>query len=138
MVLRSAINSSSSATSGQTASNLPAACGSEVITCTRSAPRKEIHLPPNILQLSVSRRRNPPPRKLSGLQTRKGGDAEEEVAGNTEDYNGKRVLFEPLHSRHVLRGGFPRQDRGTATASHTSGGRSRHYGTQGPCGLTPT
>jgi hypothetical protein len=37
---------SSLAMSGQTASNLPAACGAGAVICTRSAPRKGIHLPP--------------------------------------------------------------------------------------------
>jgi hypothetical protein len=46
MVLRSAITASSSATSGQTANSLPAACGAEGVICRRSAPRKEIHRPP--------------------------------------------------------------------------------------------
>jgi hypothetical protein len=45
MVLRIAITASSAATSGQTASNLRAACGEGAVTCTRSAPRKGIHLP---------------------------------------------------------------------------------------------
>jgi hypothetical protein len=50
------------------------------------------------------------------------------------------VLFQPHHSRSVLRGGSPRQDRGTAAASDTScgSGRSRHNGTQDPCGFAPT
>jgi hypothetical protein len=38
-------NCSSSATSGQTESSLPAACGAEAVTNTRRAPRKEIRLP---------------------------------------------------------------------------------------------
>jgi hypothetical protein len=46
VLLPSATNASSSATSGQTASSLPAAYGEEAVTYTRSAPRKEIHLPP--------------------------------------------------------------------------------------------
>jgi hypothetical protein len=46
MILRSAITASSSATSGQTAGNVPAPCGAGVVTCTRSAPRKRIHLQP--------------------------------------------------------------------------------------------
>jgi hypothetical protein len=81
-----------------------------------------------------------PSRQLSGLQTPEGGDAEKEVIEDTQDYNGKGVLFQPHHCRHVLRGSTPRQDRGTAAASDTSGGsgRSRHSGTQGPCGVTPT
>jgi hypothetical protein len=57
-----------------------------------------------------------------------------------EDYNGKGALFQPHHSKHVLRGEAPRQDRGTVAASDTSGGsaRSRHNGTQAPCIPTPT
>jgi hypothetical protein len=137
MLLPSATTASSSATSEQTASSFPAACGAEAITYTRSAPRKEIHLPPNMLQLLITGGEKPQPRKLSRLQTRGGGDAEK-VTEDTQDYNGDGALFQPHHSRHVLRGGVPRQDRGTATASVTSGVTSRHNGTQGPCGLTLT
>jgi hypothetical protein len=87
---------------------------------------------PDMLQLLIVGRRKHPSRQISGLQTSEG-----EVP---EDYNGKGVLFQPHHSRRVLRGGTPRQGRGTAAASDTSGdsGRSRHSGTQSPCGLTPT
>jgi hypothetical protein len=46
MVLRRAITASISTTSGQTANNRPSACGAEGVTSTRSAPRKEIQLPP--------------------------------------------------------------------------------------------
>jgi hypothetical protein len=60
------------------------------------------------------------------------------VAEDTQDYNGKGILFQPHHSRNVLRGGAPRQDRGTAAVSDTSGGRCSHIENQGPCGLTPT
>jgi hypothetical protein len=42
----------------------------------------------NMLQLSVGGRRKPTSRKLSGLQTR-----EVRYAENTQDYNGKGVLF---------------------------------------------
>jgi hypothetical protein len=92
----------------------------------------------NMLQVSVGGRRKPPFLKLTGLQTRESGDTEREVAEDSQDYNGKGVLFQPHNSRHVLLGGAPRQDRGTAAASDTSGGsgRSRHNGTQSPCGLT--
>jgi hypothetical protein len=65
-----------------------------------------------------------------------GRDAEEEVAEDIQDYNGEGVLFQPHHPRHVLQGGAARQDRGTAAASDTSGGRPLHNGTQGPCGFT--
>jgi hypothetical protein len=49
------------------------------------------------------------------------------------------VLFQLHHSNCVLCGSTPRQERGTAKASNTSGGSgsSRHIGTQGPCGFTP-
>jgi hypothetical protein len=95
---------------------------------------------PNMLQLPVGGRRKTPSRQLSELQTREGGDAEKEVAEDTQDYNGKAVLFQPHLSRHVLRGIAPRQENGTATASDRSdgSGRSGHSGTQGPCSLTPT
>jgi hypothetical protein len=46
MALLSAIAASRSATSGQTASNLPTACGAGTVTCIRSAPRKRISFPP--------------------------------------------------------------------------------------------
>ena len=66
--------------------------------------------------------------------------SEKQIAEDTQNYNGKAVLFRHHHARRVLRGGAPRQDRGTAATSDTSGssGRPRHKGTQGPCGLTPT
>jgi hypothetical protein len=83
MVLRSSITASSSAMSGQTANNLPAGCGAEGVACTRSAPRKGIHLPPQRAATVGWRKEKPPSRKLSGLQTREGGDAEEEVAEDT-------------------------------------------------------
>jgi hypothetical protein len=106
----------------QTASSLPAACGAEAVTYTTCAPRKEIHLPlqhaatggwrkektpfPQIIGAADMRRRC---RKRSGIQ----------------DYNGEGVLFKIHHSRHILRGGAPRQDRGTAAASDTSVGSGR-------------
>jgi hypothetical protein len=73
------------------------------------------------------------------LQTQEGADEEKEITEDTQDYNRKGVLFEPHHFRHALRGGAPRQGRGTTAASDTSGGsdRSRLNGTQDPCGLTP-
>jgi hypothetical protein len=46
MFLPSATTASSSATSGQIASSLPAACGAEAVTYTRNTPRKEIRLQP--------------------------------------------------------------------------------------------
>jgi hypothetical protein len=45
MLLPSATTASSLATSGKTASCLPAVCGAEAVTYTRSAPRKKIRLP---------------------------------------------------------------------------------------------
>jgi hypothetical protein len=68
---------------------------------------------PSMLQLPVGGRRETPSRQLSGLQTHE-GDVEKEVAEDIQDYNGKGVLFQPHHSRRVLRGGAPRQDRETA------------------------
>jgi hypothetical protein len=92
----------------------------------------------NMLQLLVGGRRKTPSRQLSGLQTREGGDAEKAVPEDIQDYNRKGVLFQPHHSRYVLRGGALRQERGTAAASDTSDGRSHQNGTQGTCGFTPT
>jgi hypothetical protein len=89
MVLRSAITASSLATSGQTANNLPAACGAEEVTYKRSAPRKRIHFLSQCASTLGWRKEKTPSRKLSGLQTRGRGDAEEEVAEDTQDYNGK-------------------------------------------------
>jgi hypothetical protein len=91
--------------------------------------------------MPLAGRRRTPSRKLSGLQTREGGDAGKEVAKDIQDHNRNGVLFQPHNSRHVLCGGAPRQDRGTAEASDPSkisGGRSRHKGTKGSHGLTPT
>jgi hypothetical protein len=45
MLLPSSTTASSSATSGQTVSSLPAPCGAEAVTYTSSAAVKEIHLP---------------------------------------------------------------------------------------------
>jgi hypothetical protein len=58
MVLRGAITASSSATPGQTASNLPDA-RSGAVTCTRSAPRKV--LPHKHYATADLRKENPPP-----------------------------------------------------------------------------
>jgi hypothetical protein len=44
---------------------------------------REYIIHPNVLHLSVGGRRKTPSSKLSGLQTREGGDAEEEVAEDT-------------------------------------------------------
>jgi hypothetical protein len=43
----------------------------------------------NMLQLSVGGRRKPPFRKLLGLQTREGGNAEKEVAENIRTTTGR-------------------------------------------------
>jgi hypothetical protein len=86
--------------------------GSPLLVVRRGSPAQRV-------QLSVARRRNTQSRKLSGLQTRERRDADREVAENTQDYNGEGVLFQPHHSRRVLRGGAPRQDTGKAAASDT-------------------
>jgi hypothetical protein len=77
--------------------------------------------------------------QLSGLQTREGGDPEKEVTEDTQDYNGKGVLFQPHNSRCVLHGGPLRQDRGRAVASDTPGGGGNpcHNETKGLCTPTP-
>jgi hypothetical protein len=85
MVLHSAISARSSATSGQTLSNLRAACGAGAFTCTRGAPRKGIHLPPQRAATVGWRKERTPSRQLSGLQTHDGGDAEKEAAENMQD-----------------------------------------------------
>jgi hypothetical protein len=133
MILRSTITARSLATSGQTASNLPAASGAGVVNCTRIATRKGIHLPPqHAATAGWWKEKNTIPPIIRA--------AEKEVAENTQDYNRKGVLFEPHHSRHVLHGGALRQDRGMAAVSDTSGGSGRchHNGTEDPCSLTPT
>jgi hypothetical protein len=56
MLLPSATTASSSAMCGQIASSVPAACGAEAVTYTRSAPRKEIR-PPRQHAASVSWRK---------------------------------------------------------------------------------
>jgi hypothetical protein len=104
------------ATFGQTVSNLPVVCGAGAATCTKSV-RKKRTLPP--LQLAVTaswRRKKTPSRQLSGLQTREGGTAEEEIAENTQNYNGEGVLPQPYYARCLLRGGAPRQYSTTTTA----------------------
>jgi hypothetical protein len=75
-----------------------------------------------MLQLPAGGKRNPPSRKLSGLQTCEGGDAEKEVAEDTKDYNGKGFLFQPHHSRHVLRDGAPRQEKEQQPQTHQMAG----------------
>jgi hypothetical protein len=49
-----------------------------------------------MLQVPVGRRRKPPSRQLSGLQTHKGGAVEKGDAEDTQAYNRKGVLFQPL------------------------------------------
>jgi hypothetical protein len=100
----------------------------------RGVPRKGIHLPPQHAATAGWRKeKTPPSRELSGLQTGEGGDAEKEVAEDTEDYN----LTAPcMHFAAALRVRTEEQQQ----RQDTSGGsdRSRNNGTQGPCGLTPT
>jgi hypothetical protein len=91
MILSSTITASTSVTSGQIASNLPAVCGAVAATFTRSAPRKRLRFPPQHVSSAGWRKEKTPYSKISRLQTRKGGDAEKEVAENTEDYNEKDV-----------------------------------------------
>jgi hypothetical protein len=133
MVLRSAITASSSATSGKTVSNLPAACGAQVVTCIRSGPTKEIYLPPQKAATVGWRKEKSPFRKLSGLQTRE-GVAENEVAENTQDYNGE--FYFNFNTRAC-----PSRRRSEATQRNSSSLRhiwSRHNGTHCLCGLTQT
>jgi hypothetical protein len=98
---------------------------------------KEYIFHPNMLPLPVGGRKETPFLQLSGFQTHEGGDAGKEVTEDTQDYNEKGVLFQPDHSRRLLHGGAPKQDRGTAAALDTSGGsgRSHHNGTRGPAAL---
>jgi hypothetical protein len=78
---------------------------------------------------------NPFPQIIGVANTRR-SRCRKKFAEDNQDYNGKVVLFQRHHSRHVLRGGAPRQDRGTAAASDASGGRTRNNGTQVPAALT--
>jgi hypothetical protein len=72
MVLRSAISASSSATSGQTANSLPAACGAEGIIYTRSAPREGIHHPPQrAATVGWRKEKNPIPQIIGVADTRR-------------------------------------------------------------------
>jgi hypothetical protein len=70
---------------------------------------------------------NPIP-PILGLQTREGGAAEEEIAGNTQNYNGEGVLLQPYYVRCLLRGGAPRQYSATKTTADapSSCGRSTY------------
>jgi hypothetical protein len=71
MVLRSVITASSSATSGQTESNFPAACGAEAVTCTKSAPRRGIYLPPqHVATVGWRKEGNPVPQIIGAADTR--------------------------------------------------------------------
>jgi hypothetical protein len=103
----------------------------------KSVPRKEISLAPQHVATVAWRKEKPRTPQNIGLQTCEEEMQKTKVAEDTQDYNRKGVLIQHHHSRHVLRGCAPRQDRGTAVASDTSGGRSRFIGTQGPGGLTP-
>jgi hypothetical protein len=78
-------------------------------------PEREYIFHLNMLQLSVGGKRKPSSSKLSGLQTCE-GDAEKEVAEDNQDYDGEGALFQPHHSRHVLRGGAPRHDKGNSSS----------------------
>jgi hypothetical protein len=63
-----------------------------VVTCTRSTPKKGIHLPPQHAAIVGWRKdKNPIPQIISGLQTRE-ENAEKEAAEDTQDYNGKGVI----------------------------------------------
>jgi hypothetical protein len=59
--------------------------------------KKELLLPLQHAATVGWRKEKAPSRKLSGLQTREGGNAEEKVAEDTEEYNGKGVLFLTRH-----------------------------------------
>jgi hypothetical protein len=126
-------------TSGQTASNLPAACGAAAVSCTRSAPRKGIHVPPQHAATAGWRKeKNPIPPIIGAADTRRRRCRKRSRRGHPGlQQEGCSLQTSPLRR---VRGGSPRQDRGTAAASDTSGGsgRSRHNGTQGPCALAPT
>jgi hypothetical protein len=62
----------SSATNGRTAINLSAACGAEAVTCTRSAPRKKIHISPQHAATVCWRKEKPPtPQVIGAADTRR-------------------------------------------------------------------
>jgi hypothetical protein len=60
-----------------------------------------MHFHTSMLQLPVGGRRESPSRQLSELQIREGGDVEEEVTENNQDYNAKGVLHKLRHPRFV-------------------------------------
>jgi hypothetical protein len=60
-----------------------------------------------MLQLQVAGGRKITSRQLLGLQAHEGA-AEEEIAENTQNYNGKGVLLKPYYTRCLLCGGDPR------------------------------
>jgi hypothetical protein len=97
MLVSSATAISCSATSGQIASSLPAACGAEAVTYIRSDKRKEIQLPPQQVATVGWRKGKSPFRKLSGLQTREGGNAVEDIVEDKQDCTG-RLFSKNLNS----------------------------------------
>jgi hypothetical protein len=137
MFLSSVTFASSSATSGQTAKCLTAARGEGGQQYKECPEKGNISSTPTCCMCLLAEGENPHPANYRGCRI-KGGNAEKEVAEDTQDYVKVVVLFQPQHSRHVLRVCALRQDRETAAASDTSGGRSRHNGAQGSYVLTPT
>jgi hypothetical protein len=83
IVLRSAITASSSDTPGTTANSPPLLVVRRGSSAQGVPREREYIFHPNVLQLSIGGRRETQFRKLSGLQTREGGDADEEVAEDT-------------------------------------------------------
>jgi hypothetical protein len=94
-------------------------------TPAQGVPREREHIfYPSMLQLAVGRRRKTASCQLSTMQARERGTPEEEVPEDTQNHNGKGVLFRPHHPRRLIRGGTPRQRRPTAatTGRPCSGG----------------
>jgi hypothetical protein len=58
----------------------------------------------------VAEGENPNPANYRGCRI-KGGNAEKEVTEDTEDYIEEDFLFQPQHSKHVLRVGDPMHER---------------------------
>jgi hypothetical protein len=135
MVLRSATTASSSATSGQSASKLPAAFGEGAVTCTGSVPRKGIHLPPQHAATAGWRKEQNPSRQLSGLQTHE-GDVEKSRRGHPGlQREGCSLPTTPLQACPSRRRSQVGQRNSRASNTSGGSGRSRHNAAQVPVAL---
>jgi hypothetical protein len=139
MVLRSAITASSSATSGQTASSLPAACDAGAVTCTRSALRKGIYLPPqHAATVGWRKEKNPVPQIIGAADTRR-RRCRKRIRRGHPGLQREMCSLPPsplqVSFSAALRG---RTEERQQAQAHQVADRSRYNGAPSPCGPTPT